>query len=308
MADLLSLFAVFLMMFLFGMTLLRIGLYQLSYRNMRQMLQRFASNPFKGMVIGMVVTAIMQSSSCTIVLTVGLVAVGMISFRQSVGIILGANIGTTVTAEIMTIYEHIPMWPVLIIGAALLFFRKPVLFGLGAIIFGLGTIFIALNGFETLASHIQDFPIMKQLFIQTNEVEEIGIVIGTVLTGIIQSSTAATGLAMAFLDEDVINLAAAIAIMLGANIGTCITAWIASIGSNREAKLVAMAHIWLNILGVLVFAPFIQEMATVAKWLSGNPVQQLAHISVIFNVVSSMVILPFVSYFSNFVLWIHRAK
>lgn len=308
MADLLSLFAVFLTMFIFGMTILRIGLYQLSYRNMREALQRFANNPFKGLVVGMVVTSVLQSSSCTIVITVGLVAVGLLQFRQSVGIILGANIGTTITAEIMTFYDYIPMWPLLIVGAFLLIFKKPILFGTGAIIFGLGTIFVALNGFESLASSMQQFPIVHELLAHTNNYSNIGILTGTLITAIIQSSTATTGIAMAFLNEDIINLSSAIAIMLGANIGTCITAFIASINSNRDAKLVAMAHIWLNILGVLAFAPFIQEMASVAEWLSNDPAQQLAHISVIFNVVSSLLVLPFTHHFSNFVLWLHRDR
>ncbi|WP_027447663.1 Na/Pi symporter [Pontibacillus marinus] len=305
-ADFLTLFAIYISIFLFGMTVLRIGLYQLSYRNMRQALQRFTSNPFKGMLMGVLVTGVLQSSSCTMVLTVGFVSVGLITFRQSIGIILGANIGTTVTAEIMTFYEQIPLWPLLIVGAIFLLFRKPIVFGAGAISFGLGTVFVALNGLETLAEPIKAFPVIQEALQTTDTYTSAGILLGTGLTAIIQSSTATTGIAMTFLNENLIGLSSAIAIMLGANIGTCITAWFASIGSNREAKLVALAHIWLNVLGVLVFAPFVHEMSSLAQWLTQDPLKQLAHISVLFNVVSSLIVLPVVTQFTNFVLWVHR--
>lgn len=305
MADFLSLFAVYIGILLFGMTVLRIGLYQLSYMKMRHALQRFTSNPFKGMLMGILVTGVLQSSSFTMVLTVGFVSVGLITFRQSIGIILGANIGTTVTAEIMTFYEQIPLWPLLIIGAILLLFRKPILFGTGAISFGLGTVFVALNGLETLAVPIKAFPIIQDVLQTTDTYTSAGIVLGTGLTAIIQSSTATTGIAMTFLNENLIGLSSAIAIMLGANIGTCITAWFAAIGSSREAKLVAFAHIWLNVLGVLLFAPFVHEMASLAQWLTEAPLKQLAHISVLFNVISSIIVLPVVKQFTNFVLWAH---
>lgn len=305
-ADFLTLFAVYISIFLFGMAVLRIGLYQLSYRNMRQVLHRFTSTPFKGMIVGMGVTSILQSSSCTMVLTVGFVSVGLITFRQSIGIILGANIGTTVTAEIMTFYDQIPLWPLLIVGAILLFSRRPILFGSGAISFGLGTIFVALNGLETLADLIKSFPIIQEALQATDTYTSAGILLGTGLTAIIQSSTATTGIAMTFLNENIIGLSSSIAIMLGANIGTCITAWFASMGSNREAKLVAFAHIWLNVLGVLIFAPFVKEMASLAQWLTQDPLKQIAHISVLFNVLSSIIVLPVVNQFTHFILWIHR--
>lgn len=290
------------------MTVLRIGLYQLSYRNMKLLIERYADNPFKGMIAGIVVTSILQSSSCTMVIAIGLVAVGVLNFKQSIGIILGANIGTTVTAELLTFSNAIPLWPLLILGAALLLIPKQTWFGAGGIVFGLGCIFVALNGFESLAEPLKQFPIIEESLVFTNDFPNASILIGTVMTAIIQSSTAATGISMSFLNEGVFSLPSAIGIMLGANIGTCITAWVASLGSNREARLVAMAHIWLNVLGVLLFAPFIDELAALSQWLSDEPAQQLAHISVVFNVLSSLIVLPFVHHFTRFVMFIHKYK
>ncbi|GGD04422.1 Na/Pi symporter [Pontibacillus salipaludis] len=308
MADLITLFTVFLTIFLFGMTVLRVGLYQLSYRNMKVLLQRFANNPFKGMLAGIVVTSVLQSSSATMVIAIGLVAVGVLNFKQSIGIILGANIGTTVTAELLTFSNSIPLWPLLIIGAVLLIIPKQTWFGAGGILFGLGCIFVALNGFESLAEPLKQFPIIQDSLAYTNDFPNASILIGTAMTAIIQSSTAATGISMSFLNEGIFSLTSAIGIMLGANIGTCITAWVASLGSNYEARLVAMAHIWLNVLGVLLFAPFIDELAALSQWLSNDPAQQLAHISVVFNVLSSLIVLPFVQHFTKFVMFVHKYK
>ncbi|MFC0522560.1 Na/Pi symporter [Pontibacillus salicampi] len=308
MGDVLTLFVVFLSMFLFGMAILRIGLYQLSYQNMRKLLARFADNPVKGMLAGLLMTAVLQSSSCTMVLTVGLVAVGVLNFKQSIGVILGANIGTTVTVELLSLQHSIPLWPMLIIGAVLLLSKKQSTFGIGSLLFGLGTIFVALHGFSTLAEPLQRFPIVQESLTATNSYPVLSIVVGAVVTSIIQSSTAATGIAMAFLQEGLFTMPSAIGIMLGANVGTCITAWIASIGTNTEAKLVAMGHIWLNIFGVVLFAPFLQELSAFSVLLAHTVSQQLAHISVLFNVLSSLILLPFITPFSKMIIYLHGKK
>ncbi|KGX88921.1 Na/Pi symporter [Pontibacillus litoralis] len=308
MADVFTLFTVFLFLFLFGMTLLRIGLHQFSYRHMKRLIMNFVDKPWKGMLIGIIATALLQSSSGTMILTVSLVGAGVLTFQQSIGIILGANIGTTLTLELFSFFSHIPLWPILIIGTILLWFPSPLLFGIGTITFGLGTIFVALDGFSTLALPLQQFPLLLETVHYTNEEPLVSIIIGTVLTMIIQSSTASTGIAMAFLQEGVFTLPAAIGIMLGANIGTCITAWVASLGSNHDAKLAAFAHIWLNIAGVVIFAPFLDQLAHVSTFLASTPAQQLAHISVLFNIVSSLMILPIIHHFTTFVLFLHDKK
>ncbi|WP_449537026.1 Na/Pi symporter [Ferdinandcohnia sp. Marseille-Q9671] len=307
MIELISLFAVFIAIFLFGMTVMRTGLYNLTGDKLKIWLIRFTDNPFKGLVTGMIITAIIHSSSAVMVLVVGLIATGYLTFKQSIGIILGTNIGTTVTAEMITfdIFEWIV--PILLIGFLCLFFRNQQVFSFGAFLFGLGCMFVAMNGFEQLARPIAQFPSIHTFFQHTNESDLFGVGVGTLLTSIIQSSTATTGIIMGFMNEQLLTLNAGIAILLGANIGTCITAYIASLGSKHEAKLAAYAHIWVNILGVLLFFPFISILGQVAVFLTSHPDVQIAHVSLIFNVLTSLLFLPFAGLLTKFILKVHRA-
>ncbi|MDC3413341.1 Na/Pi symporter [Aquibacillus sp. 3ASR75-11] len=308
MADLLSLTAVFLMIFFLGMSVLRIGLYQLSYNKMQSMLTRFTSSPYVGILTGFIVTAVLQSSSITVVLTIGFVSVGMLTFRQSIGIILGANIGTTVTGELLTMSSLIPAPFVLIIGAILMLLPKRIYFGIGCVLFGIGSIFVALNGFETLTPMISRFTILTDGFEYANENPSIGVLIGTIVTAIIQSSSATIGITMSFLQEELVDITPAIAIVLGANIGTCITALLATIGAGKKTHLVAMAHVWFNIFGVLIFLPFLYTLSNTAILLSDVPREQLAHISVLFNVLTVLLFLPFIHLFERFILFFHGDK
>ncbi|MFS0861611.1 Na/Pi symporter [Fredinandcohnia sp. 179-A 10B2 NHS] len=306
MLELVSLFAVFIAIFLFGMTVMRTGLYNLTGDKIKVWLIRFTDNPIKGLLTGTIITAIIQSSSAVMVLVIGLIAAGYLTFKQSIGIILGTNIGTTFTTEIITfdIYEGII--PLLIIGFLCLFINNQQVFSFGGFIFGLGCMFVAMNGFEQLARPISEFPSIHTFFQRTNESELFGVGIGTVLTAIIQSSTATTGIIMGFMNEKLLSLDAGIAVLLGANIGTCITAFIASIGSRHEAKLAAYAHIWINLIGVALFFPFINVLGTIATLLTSLPDVQIAHVSFIFNVLTSLLFLPFTGLLNKFILKVHR--
>lgn len=306
MLELVSLFAVFIAIFLFGMTVMRTGLYNLTGDRIKIWLIRFTNNPIKGLLTGTIITAIIQSSSAVMVLVIGLIAAGYLTFKQSIGIILGTNIGTTFTTEIITfdIYEGI--LPLLIIGFLCLFINNQQVFSFGGFIFGLGCMFVAMNGFEQLARPISEFPSIHTFFQRTNESDLFGVGIGTILTAIIQSSTATTGIIMGFMNEKLLSLDAGIAILLGANIGTCITAFIASIGSRHEAKLAAYAHIWINLIGVALFFPFINVLGTIATLLTSLPDVQIAHVSFIFNVLTSLLFLPFAGLLNRFILKVHR--
>jgi phosphate:Na+ symporter len=303
--KLLFLFFVYLGIFLFGMFVMRAGLYNLSGEHVKQWLLRFAGNPMKGLLTGTIVTAIIHSSSAVMVLTVGLVATGYLTFKQSIGIILGANIGTTFTAEFIAFDIYEAAVPSLLAGAFLLFMRNKTLFCLGSILFGMGCLFTSMQGFEQLAGPISSIPSINALLTSANENKLTGIGIGTILTAIIQSSTATTGIIMSFLNGQTLELEAGIAILLGANIGTCITAILASIGSSKAAKLTSYAHVWLNLLGVVLIYPFIQILARAAELLTTSPDMQIAHVSVMFNVLTSFLMLPFVGIFSSFIMKIH---
>lgn len=146
---------------------------------------------------------------------------------------------------------------------------------------------------------------IDQLFIKLDNNLFYAVIAGALLTAIIQSSTATVGITMGFIASGVLNLDTAIAIVLGANIGTCFDAWLASIGSGKEAKLTVWSHIWLNVLGVVLFFPFIGVLAEIGTLLASRPDVQVAHISVLFNVLSSLIALPFVNKFSKFIIKVH---
>lgn len=306
MINIITQFAIFIAIFLYGMTVMRIGLYNLSHKRMKQVLIDMTSTPLKGMMIGTVITAILQSSSAVMVITIGFIAAGLLTFKQSIGIILGTNIGTTITTEFITIdLIYYAVMPLLIFGALLLFTRRLVSFNVGAILFGLGCLFVAMNGFETLAKPLSTIPVIHSSIELSNENNLIGVGLGTLLTAVIQSSSATTGIIMGFMSENLVTLSSGIAIVLGANIGTCVTAFIASIGANLESKLAAYAHIWLNIFGVILFYPFIKFLGAAAATVTSLPDVQLAHVSVIFNVLSSIIALPLAGLLTQFILRVH---
>ncbi|WP_272479901.1 Na/Pi symporter [Aquibacillus koreensis] len=304
--DLVSLTAVFIMLFFLGLTILRTGLYQLSYEKMTYLLTNFTQNIYLAVITGTIATAILQSSSLIMVLTVSFVSIGFITFRQSIGIIFGANIGTTVTGELMAFSNIIPETSFVIIGAILLFINNRAIFSIGAILVGLGTIFVALDGFESLAPLITNMPILSESLLHTNNTPSFGVIIGTLVSGTIQSSSATIGITMSILNEGLITLPVSIAIVLGANIGTCITALLAIIGTKKEAKLVAMGHFWFNIISVLMFIPFLGWLSDLAQLLASDVKEQLAHISLLFNIFSVLIFLPFVNLFEKFIYKLHR--
>lgn len=300
-----SLFAVFLAIFLYGMTIMRIGLFNLTKNRIKIMIMKLTNTTLKGLLVGIVVTAIIQSSSAVMVITIGLVATGYLTFKQSIGIILGTNIGTTLTTEIITFNIDQFILPLLIIGALCFFIPKRQIFSIGALLFGLGCIFVAMNGFEQLAKPIYNIAIVQEILENTNTNHLYGIGVGTLFTAIIQSSTATTGIIMSFLKENLLNIDAGIAIVFGANIGTCITAYFASIASSKQAKLTAYTHIWLNLFGVVLFYPFIHALGSITQLLTSLEDVQLAHASLLFNVICSIIALPLAGLLEKFILKVH---
>jgi len=295
-------FCVFLSIFMYGLTVMRIGLDCLSSDHLKKKLLLFTKTPLQGLLIGMIITAVLQSSSAVMVITIGFVAAGLLSFKQSIGIMLGANIGTTVTAELMTIQVGDYSLPIIIIGCLFILFKNRIYFSIGTALLGLGCIFVAMHGFTSLASSIYEFQWVKSALLYTNQIHIIGVVIGTILSAIIQSSSAVIGISMGFLHNDHMTIQSGIAIMLGANIGTCVTALLASIAASKEAKWTAYAHVWLNLFGVLLFLPLINLLSNIVVNLTPMIETQLAHASVIFNIVCSILALPFINVFSNFIM------
>lgn len=300
MNELISVFAVLLAIFLFGIAVMRIGLELLSKRIIRQLLMKMTDTPWKGFIIGILVTAIVQSSSVVMVMLIGLVAAGVLRFKQTIGVILGTNIGTTVTAEIIAFNVTDAVLPLLVIGACSLLVHRQKIFATGCICFGLGSVFVSMNGLEGLAEPLADIKFVHQLLLAADHNHLAGTTLGALFTALIQSSSAATGVAMAFIGKGQLSLSAAVAFVLGANVGTCITAWIASFGANKEAKMAAFTHIMVNAAGVIIFFPFVEQLSVIAEHLTQSSGKQLAHAGVVFNILCSLAILPFARRLGDF--------
>ncbi len=301
----LLLFIFYIIIFLCAMAILRHGLLNLTGDALRDRIQRVAATPVKGFFTGMFFTALLQSSSAVMVMTVGLVSVGGLTFQQSIGIILGSNIGTTITAEFMTFSLERWIFPGIFAGFILVLTGRRILRHTGFALMGLFLIFFAIGGFTSLAEPLSGYPFFSMLLASVEDHLLFAVFTGALITALIHSSTATIGIAMGFIAGNEMSVAAGIALMLGSNIGTCITGYIAALGSPKEAKLTAYAHIWLNLLGVALFYPFISELEWAAALLTDAKQVQLAHASVLFNIICSLLVLPFTNLFSRFILSVH---
>ncbi|MFJ7681564.1 Na/Pi symporter [Peribacillus butanolivorans] len=302
----LILFLLFIAIFLAGMAVLRIGLFNMSGAALKTFLSKVTDRPWKGFFAGTIFTGILQSSSAVMVMTVGLVSAGSLTFPQTIGIILGTNIGSTFTAEFMTISLDCWIIPGVISGAILCLMPKVLLKSAGMSLIGISAIFAAMSGFKMLSKPIAVYPSVQTLISNIEDHMSIALLAGILLTALIHSSSATIGIAMSFLMSGELSVVSAIIMMLGSNIGTCITGYMASIGSGRQAAFTAYAHIWLNVIGVAAFLPLVDVLERTAAFFTDDKGTQLAHASVIFNIVTSLIVLPFARQFSNFILLIHR--
>lgn len=303
-----AIFVILVGCFLAGMMWMRVGLFHIAGEKPANWLKKVTNTPVKGMLAGILMTGILQSSSAVMVITIGFVSTKLLLFSQTIGIILGTNIGTTITLELISFPLSKMIIPFSLIGIICIFFDKTLIRSFGYVFIGFACIFASMKGFEKLAHPLMTIPAFEKIFFLLGDQLMLALFIGVILTGIIQSSTVMTGIAMSFLSADVFPLETGIAIMLGANIGTCITALLASTGGGEEAKLTAFAHIWLNLAGVFLCLPFIHHLAYLCSLLSSVPSTQLAHASVIFNIVSSLIVLPFATQFGNFIIKLHSKK
>ncbi|PLR93815.1 Na/Pi symporter [Bacillus sp. T33-2] len=303
--GLLCLFILCIALFIGGMAVMRNGLFKLSAESLKRWLASMTDTPLKGLLAGAVITALLHSSAAVMVLTIGLISARLLTFPRSIGIILGTNIGTTFTLEMITINIDIFIVPFAILGAVLLFSPKAAYRNSGAISLGMAAVFAAMRGFTFIAEPVTSLPQVGSSLQMMAGSHFWSVIAGAAITAAIQSSTAVTGIVMGFLSEDILKLDSGLAVMLGANIGTCITALLASIGAGREAKLTAFAHVWLNIAGVSAFYPFIDQYAQITSLTSSHPDVQLAHASVLFNAITSLVVLPFAQRFGKMIEFLH---
>jgi len=294
-------FTVGISIFLFGMQLMNIGLNNLAAHKLKEILTRFTKTPLHGFLTGTIITMIMQSSSAVSVITIGLTNARLLTFPQTIGIILGTNIGTTITTQIIALNIYDYSLPLFLTGAILWFMPWHALRCLGLTLAGFGCIFIGMEAMQFIANPIQETGVFRYLVDLGSENSVIGVLIGTAITAAIQSSTATTAITMSFISEHIIPLSMGIAIVLGSNVGTCMTAWIASLGGTTSAVRVAWSHIILNLVGVILFVPLISMLASAAMMITHNPSAQIAHAQTIFNVICSLAVLPFARQFGSFI-------
>ena len=280
--------------FLFGIKSMGDGLQKSAGNRLRDILDKYTSNPFLGVLAGIIVTVLIQSSSGTTVITVGLVSAGFMTLRQAIGVIMGANIGTTVTAFIIGFDVGAYALPIIAIGAILLFFfKKEKLQHLGQIFFGFGMLFY---GLELMGSGMKPLRSSEYFIDLTQSMSDnpfLGVVVGTVFTVIVQSSSATIGILQELYSGGSIQLDAALPVLFGDNIGTTITAILASIGASVAARRAAAAHVIFNLIGTTIFMilliPFTQYIYWVTDLLAIEDKMQIAFAHGTFNVVNTFI-------------------
>ncbi len=303
-----------LAMFLFGMDVMGKGLERQAGNKLQSLLEKLTSNPLKGFILGLGVTAIIQSSSATTVMVVGFVNAGIMQLKQAVGIIMGANVGTTVTSWILSLsgisgdsffikmLKPSSFTPILAVIGIILFMTSKTdkKKNIGTILLGFAVLMFGMEQMSGAVKPLTDVPQFTNLFtLFTNPV--LGIIVGAVLTAVIQSSSASVGILQALSVTGAVTYANAVPIIMGQNIGTCITAILSSVGANKSAKRAAAVHLYFNIIGVIVFCILFYSAKAVLNFsFINDPVSQvgIAVVHTAFNVTATVIILPF----SNFLV------
>ncbi|WP_349407834.1 Na/Pi cotransporter family protein [Pseudalkalibacillus sp. SCS-8] len=292
--------------FLFGIKYMGDGLQNSAGDRLRNILDRFTSNPFMGVLAGIIVTILIQSSSGTTVLTVGLVNAGFMTLRQAIGVIMGANIGTTVTAFIIGIEIKEYALPILAVGALLLFFfnSKRIKY-IGQVFFGFGALFYGLDLMGSGMKPLRSLEAFQQLTIDMSETPLLGVVIGTLFTVIVQSSSATIGILQELYAQGAVNLDAALPVLFGDNIGTTITAVLAAIGASVAARRAALTHVIFNLLGTIIFLllliPFREYVEFLADTFNLNEKMQIAFAHGSFNFANTAIQFPFIGFLAYLV-------
>ena len=296
--ELTNLFALLggLALFLYGMTMMSNGLELAAGNKMKSILEKLTTNRFLGVGVGALITALIQSSSATTVMTVGFVNAGLMKLENAVWVIMGANIGTTITGQLIAL-DITALAPVIaFIGVALIaFVKNKKLDAIGEIIAGLGILFMGMEMMSSAMAPLRSSPEFVSI-VSNFENPLIGILVGAGFTAIIQSSSASVGILQALAMSGVITLPSAIYVLFGQNIGTCITAVLASIGTGRNAKRTTIIHLSFNIIGTIIFViismltPFAHIMQSLTP---SNIPAQIANVHTVFNVVTTILLLPF---------------
>jgi phosphate:Na+ symporter len=306
-----------LALFLFGMEVMTEALKSAAGDYMKDLLAKLTRNRLVAVGTGAFVTAVIQSSSVTTVILVGFISAGLMSMSQSVAVIMGANIGTTITAQILAFKVTKLALPIIALGFGVSVMAKRNewrqvgmgILGLGMVFFGMGVMSDGLHPLRSYEPFIQSMATLSNL--------GLAVLVGAAFTALVQSSSATTGILIVLASQGLIGLEPAIAIALGANIGTCVTAGLAAIGKPREAVRAAVVHTVFNVLGVLIWISFVPQLAQLAEWISptaeglsgmdhlaAETPRQIANVHTFFNIANTLLLVGFTTQLARFVEWL----
>lgn len=279
-------------MFLYGMEMMSDGMKMTAGNSMRRILEKLTSNRFIAVFVGAFVTMVIQSSSATTVMLVSFVNSGLLSFTQALGVVLGSNIGSTVTAQIVAF--KVTDYALLLIAAGsvmTLFSKKETAKHLGFVILGFGLLFYGMKVMSDTMKPLRTDPTFNTI-LTSFENPFLGIIAGAIFTALVQSSSATTGIVITLASGGSISLEAGIPLILGANIGTCITALLAGLNATRDAKRVAIGHVVFNVVGVLLFCFWVPYFADLMAQTSDSIPRQIANAHTIFNIIATLIFIP----------------
>lgn len=286
-------------LFLYGMNLMGEGLQKSAGDRLKKIVELLTSNIIIGVLVGTVVTAIIQSSSATTVMIVGFVNAGIMSLTQAIGVIMGANIGTTVTAQLVS-FNLEGIAPISIgIGIILyLFSSKAQVKNIAEILLGFGILFTGMEFMKDAVKPLAEYKGFTDALVSFGHRPILGLLLGFGITAVVQSSSASMGMLIALAAQGLIPLDSALPILYGQNIGTCVTSLISSIGANRNAKRSAVMHLFFNIIGTMVFLILLNRpiVALVTRLNPNDVARQIANTHTLFNVISVLILLPFAKY------------
>lgn len=309
-----------LAMFLFGMNMMSEGLQKIAGDRMKNILARITKNPLLGVTAGALVTAVLQSSSATTVMVIGFVSAELMSLPQAISVILGANIGTTMTAQLIAFEISDYIWFLVFIGFMTSFlFKSDKVKNVGQTILAFGFLFVGLDTMESVMKPLASSTVFSEMIAKVKNIPALGVCVGTVMTFVVQSSSATIAVLQNIASQpgtdgvsSVLGLTGAIPVLLGDNIGTTITALLASIGQTKNAKRTAVAHSVFNITGSIVFICIVPWFAQFVAWISPKGAQleiisrQIANAHTIFNIVCTLLWLPFIGVLVSIVKFLIR--
>ena len=300
-----------LALFLYGMQMMSNGLEAAAGNKMKVILEKLTANRFIGVLVGALITAVIQSSSATTVMVVGFVNSGMMTLSQAVWIIMGANIGTTITGQLIAldVGEFAPLLAFLGV-AAIVFVKNEKAKHIGEILAGLGILFIGMDMMGSSMTPLAESPDFVSILTKF-ENPILGILAGTIFTALIQSSSASVGILQALAGSGAIGLNSAAFVLFGQNIGTCITALLASVGTSRNAKRTTLIHIMFNVFGTIVFTILCLTtpvISMVQSWTPNHAPAQIANLHTMFNIVTTLLLLPVGTWLTKIATFILKDK